>query len=201
MFYLTNVECEEPIVTPIAEVQGLPPSIEDEITVLPEVLAETTNTSGTYKNVAYFTQDSFVDLDANGYSFEWEKYDDIKDDALNFRAVDLIQRNDSGNPEIFWHPLDTFAQLRSTALIDGNRMNSTVFSPEYDVDTYIQGNVHFMCAGETYYSAYSNWTIRITLELFNPTTEQTSPITSVQGKFDDTDRNPANSPYFEGSPP
>ena len=37
----------------------------------------TTNISGDYKTVAYFTQDSFVDLDANGYVFEWEKYEDV----------------------------------------------------------------------------------------------------------------------------
>ncbi len=201
LFYLTNVECEEPLVTPIADVQGLPPSIDDEFTVLPDALAETANTSGTYKTVGYFTQDSFVNLDVNGYSFEWENYEDVKNDAFNFRSVTLIQNNDSSNPTIYWHPLDTFAQLRSDITVDGHLMNSTVFSPEYDVDTYIQGNVYFMCGGDTYYSDYSDWTLRITLELFNPVTELTSPITSVQGEFDDTDENPYGGGMHNGKWP
>lgn len=201
LFYLTNVEYEEPVKTPIADVLGLPPSIEDEIVVRPDVLAETINTSGTYKTVAYFTQDSFVDLDVNGYVFEWENYEDVKDDPINFQAVNFFHANDSANPDLFWHPLDTFGQLPSLSLINGQNINSTVFSPEYEVDTYIQGNVYFMNGGETYYSAYSNWTLRITLELFNPATGLTSPITSVQGEFDDTDENPYGGGFNNGKWP
>jgi hypothetical protein len=150
----------------------------------------TTNISGDYKTVAYFTQDSFVNLDENGYSFEWEKYDDVKDDAANFRAVDLLQHNDSANPSIFWHPLDSWGQLRSTQLIDGHRMNSTVFSPAFDFDTHIQGNVYFMVSGDTWYSASSDWYLRITLGHFNPSTGETSYLTSTQGYFDDTKNHP-----------
>ncbi|NHJ48537.1 MAG: hypothetical protein FK733_12200 [Asgard group archaeon] len=161
-----------------------------------EILADipadpTTNTSGNYKTVGYFTQDSFVDLDENGYVFEWEKYDDVKDDSANFYNVDFIQNNDSANPSIYWHPLDTWGQMRSASIVSGGgRINSTVFSPAFDTDTYIQGSVYFMVGGETYYSAYSDWNLRFILGDFNPSTGETTYIATAQGHFDDTDENP-----------
>ncbi|MHA1355721.1 MAG: hypothetical protein ACTSR1_11165, partial [Candidatus Heimdallarchaeota archaeon] len=160
----------------------------------------TTNTTGNYKNVAYFTQDTFYNTSLTNYFFEFENYDDVKDDAANFIAVDFIQDNLTAN----WHPEDTWGQLRTNNQIpaaDNRRVRSTVYSPEYTVDTFIQGNVYFMLGGEIYYSAYSDWDIKVTFERYNPVTQDTDLITTGIGDYDDTDRNPANSPYNEGNPP
>ena len=186
LIYLTDVEAEEPVETPLAKGQGLPPSRNEDSFMSPDVLAETTNTSGTYKKVAYFTQDSYVDLDGRGYVFEWERYEDVKDDSINFDGVNFFLDNASSNPDLRWHPLDTFDQAQSQYQVKGDFINSTVFTPEFSVDTYIQGSAYFMCAGETWRSAYSNWTLRVTLELFNPSTGETSFITQASGEFDDT---------------
>ncbi|TET27996.1 MAG: hypothetical protein E3J70_10735, partial [Candidatus Heimdallarchaeota archaeon] len=186
LFYLTNVECEKPVETPITEVQGLPSAINDGIYSNPDALAETTNTSGTFKTVAYFTQDSYVDLDENGYVFEWERYEDVKDDSINFDGVSFFLDNASIDPDLRWHPLDTYDQAQSLQLVNGDYINSTIFTPEFNVDTYIQGNVYFMCGGETWRSATSDWTLRVTLESFNPSTGQTNFITQASGEFDDT---------------
>lgn len=209
LIYLTNVEANEPVETPLASIQGLPPSIKDGITLNPDVLAETTNTSGTYKNVAYFTQDNYVDLDANGYVFEWEKYEDVKDDSANFDNVVFFLDNASSNPDLRWHPLDTYDQAQSMSIVQGDYINSTVFSPEFNVDTYIKGKVYFMSAGETWRSAYSEWTLKVTLERFNPSTGQADYITEASGEFDDTNEytgsylNSSNSAYqgmiYEGN--
>ncbi|MBY8994091.1 MAG: hypothetical protein KGD59_06030, partial [Candidatus Heimdallarchaeota archaeon] len=177
--------------------QGLPPSIKDGNTLNPDVLAETTNTSGTYKNVAYFTQDNYVDLDANGYVFEWERYEDVKDDSANFDNVVFFLDNASSNPDLRWHPLDTYDQAQSMYLVNGEYINSTVFSPEFDVDTYIRGKAYFMCAGETWRSVYSEWTLRVTLERFNPSTGQADYITEASGEFDDT--NEYTGSYYNSS--
>jgi hypothetical protein len=186
LIYLTDVEAEESNNSPNASVQGLPSIREDNLISNPDALAETTNTSGTYKKVAYFTQDSYVDLDENGYVFEWEKYEDVKDDSINFDNVNFFLDNASSDPDLRWHPLDTYDQAQSADLVNGEYINSTVFTPEFSADTYIQGNVYFMCAGETWRSAYSNWTLKITLESFNPSTGQTNFITQASGEFDDT---------------
>ena len=100
LFYLTNVESGDPIETPLIDKQGLPPSINDGITLNPEVIADTTNTSGNYKLVSYFTQDSYVDLDANGHVFEWERYEDVKDDSANFDNVVFFLDNASSDPDL-----------------------------------------------------------------------------------------------------
>ncbi len=197
LFYLTNVESGDPIETPLIDKQGLPPSINDGITLNPEVIADTTNTSGNYKLVSYFTQDSYVDLDANGHVFEWERYEDVKDDSANFDNVVFFLDNASSDPDLRWHPLDTYDQAQSMSLVQGEYINSTVFSPEFDVDTYIRGKVYFMSAGETWRSAYSEWTLRVTLERFNPSTGQADYITEASGEFDDT--NEYTGSYYNSS--
>ncbi|NHK30241.1 MAG: hypothetical protein FK730_02740 [Asgard group archaeon] len=169
--------------------------IEDKAIVVPA--DPSTNTSGTYKTVGYFTQDNFVDLDENGNVFEWEKYDDVKDDSTNFYDINFFLDNASSNPDLRWHPLDTYDQAQSMSIVYGDYINSTVFTPAFTIDTYIQGNVYFMNAGETWRSAYSNWTLRVTLELFNPSTGQTSFITQASGEFDDTNEYVGS--YLNGS--
>lgn len=161
----------------------------------------TTNTTGTYKNVAYFIQDNYVNLDENGPVFEWERYEDVKDDAANFDSVMFRVDNGTSQPDIWWHPLDTWGQLRSSTHINGEYINSTTFSPVFNYDTEIQGNVYFMNTGEIWRSLTSSWSLRVKLERFNPNTGQTVLITTASGMFDDTDRNPANNPYSEGNPP
>lgn len=156
-----------------------------------------TKTPGNYKTVAYFTQDNFITMGGIDLYFEWEDYNDIKNDESNFVYVDFMQNNYSSNPSRYWHPLDTYDLLWSSARINSHYLPSIIFSPEYDVDTYIQGNVYFMCGGDSLYSSYSEWTLKFTLELFNPVTEQTDFITSVIGEFDDTDENPYGS--WDGS--
>ncbi|MHA1212106.1 MAG: hypothetical protein ACTSSH_06565 [Candidatus Heimdallarchaeota archaeon] len=168
----------------LLEEQGYGGIINDELIPLADT---TTNITGNYKTVAYFTQDSFVHLDRNGLVFEWENYEDVKDDAVNFHPVSFKIDNSTSSPGRYWHGLDSFDQLISTAQVNGRFIKSTVFSPEYADDTYIQGNVYFMNSGETYYSSYSNWTLRVTLELFDPATNDTTYITSTQGEYDDTD--------------
>ncbi|MCF2143304.1 MAG: hypothetical protein K9W42_06345 [Candidatus Heimdallarchaeota archaeon] len=146
-----------------------------------------TETSGGYKTIGYFTQDSFVDLDKDGYSLEWERYDDLGP-VSDYIYVRFRQYNTSSEPEIFWHPLDTYGKLRSYNLINNEHINSTIFTPVFSADTYIQGKVFFMVLGDVWPSAYNYWYLRITLERFNPSNKQTTYIGSIEDYFDDGQR-------------
>ncbi|NHJ41433.1 MAG: hypothetical protein FK731_15485, partial [Asgard group archaeon] len=158
---------------------------------------DVTQTPGEYKTIAYFTQDNLKTIGGIDLCFEWENYEDIKNDPSNFIYVDFMQYNDSTVPSRYWHPLDTFDILWSSARVNSHYIPSIIFSPVYDADTYIQGNVYFMCGGDVWYSSSSEWYLKFTLESFNPITEQADFITSVTGEFDDTDENPYGS--WDGS--
>ncbi|MHA1555592.1 MAG: hypothetical protein ACTSPM_01525 [Candidatus Heimdallarchaeota archaeon] len=146
-------------------------------------------TPGNYKTVGYFTQNNFVDLDENGYVFESEQYEDLGS-VSDYVYARFRQWNRSSSPDIFWHPLNTFGQLRSYNTINGENINSTVFSPVYTEDSYIQGKIYFMANGDVWPSRDNLWTLRVTLELFNPNTGQTTSIGTAQSRFDDTSTNP-----------
>ncbi|MHA1500496.1 MAG: hypothetical protein ACTSSB_01505 [Candidatus Heimdallarchaeota archaeon] len=155
----------------------------------------TTNTTGIYKTQAYFTQDSFVNLEGLEYNFEWEKFEDVKDDAANFVAVDFIRRNDTTQPN-FKLLEDTWQEMWSSQQIvtaNNKRVWSIIYSPEFTVDTYIKDSVIFMVGGEIYYSRQSVFDVRVRLERFNPVTLATAPLVTASGDFTDSDDNLYNS--------
>ncbi|MHA1187546.1 MAG: hypothetical protein ACTSSK_11845, partial [Candidatus Heimdallarchaeota archaeon] len=155
----------------------------------------TTNTTGSYKVQAYFTQDTFVNLEGLEYNFEWEKYEDVKDDALSFIPVDFIRRNDTIQPN-FKLQKDTWQEMWSSLQIteaNNRRVWSVIYSPEFTVDTYIKDSVIFMMGGEIYYSQQTVFDVRVRLERFNPSTNTSVALATTSGDFTDSDDNPYNS--------
>ncbi|NHJ85369.1 MAG: hypothetical protein FK734_07890, partial [Asgard group archaeon] len=189
LLYLTNIGGdlveETTIDSPVEEMQQSP-ILDDEIgNIEPQAIVnDTITTPGNYKLQGYFTQNSFVDLDANGYVFEWERYEDLGPVA-DYYNVNFRQYTPSSYPEIFWHTLGEFGQLRSYDLVNGEHIYSTIFTPVFTADTYIQGKVYFMVMGDVWPSTYNRWTLKMTLELFNPATEVATYIIHTQGLLDD----------------
>lgn len=167
-------------------IEMLPPVLDDNSNEIETkaIVNDTITTPGNYKLQGYFTQNNFVDLDVNGYVFEWERYEDLGPVA-DYTYAKLRQWNLSSNPAIFWHPLGTYGQLRSDTLINGKNINSTIFTPVFTANTYIQGKIYFMVMGDVWPSSTNRWTLRIKLELFNPTTKETTFIISTYGRIDD----------------
>ncbi|NHJ84037.1 MAG: hypothetical protein FK734_01160 [Asgard group archaeon] len=174
---LTDVAIEKPIIS-------------DEIIAQAD---NTTLTPGSYKTQAYFTQNKYISMGGYSQVFEWEKYEDVYNDPSNFAVVDFWQNNDTTNPTRNWHPLDTYGLLWSSSRIGSYYMPSIIYTPAYSEDTYIQGNVYFMCGGDMWRSAYSEWFLRMTLERYNPQNGQADYLTETIGQFWDTDENPNGS--------
>ncbi len=187
LIYYSEINGEDPSVDNLTETQLSPHlSIIDENILIPLEIANTINTSGSFKTRAFFTQDNFVDIDDNGYVFEWEEFDDVKGDEENSVYANFQQYSGSSDPDIFWPPVDTYQQLRSKSLINGEHINSTVFSPIFDFVTKIQGKIFFLVHGDVTPSGSTNWTMRITIDSFNPADNTTTYITSTENYFDDT---------------
>jgi len=167
--------------------ESLLPSNEDGIGDIETnaIINDTITTNGNYKLLGLFTQNNFVDLDSNGYVFEWENYDDMRYTGTSSTEARFRQYTSTGTIGIFWHEIGTFGQLRSEQLINGEHIYSTIFSPEFTADTKIQGRVFFYVNGDVWPSSTNHWDLRITLESFNPVTEATTPITSTTNYFND----------------
>lgn len=172
-----NTSDELPLSPTLTEKENVP---------LPPSIAETINTSGIFKTKGFFTQDQFVDLDENGYVFEFEEYDDMRHNGADSVYCIFEQDKQAFPPSIYWPPVDTYQQLRSESNMNGKKINSTIFTPVFNFDTKIQGKIFFLIHGDVWPSANSNWTLRITVEDFNPLDQSTSFITSTAGYFDDT---------------
>jgi len=191
ILYLHNVEGNpvNPKIenSPLLEDEALLPTIEEGIGDIETnaIINDTIITTGNYKLQGFFTHDSFVDLDSNGYVFEWENYDVMRYSGTSSVEARFRQYTTSGTIGTFWHTIGTFGQLRSEQHINSEHIYSTIFSPEFTYETKIQGRVFFYVKGDVWPSAYNHWDLRITLESFNPVTEATTPITSTTNYFND----------------
>jgi len=189
LLYLTNVGgdyVEEENINN-STIEELPPILDEELGTIETkaIVNDTLTTAGNnYLLQGYFTQNNFVDLDANGYVFEYEKYENLGPVA-DYTYARFRQYDPSSNPSVFWHTIGTYGQLRSNDHINGDHIYSTIFTPVYTANTYIQGKVYFMVMADVWPSATNDWTLRITLSLFNPATEVATTIISTQGGIDD----------------
>jgi hypothetical protein len=168
----------------INEKQTLCENLVDSIPQPPDGVIETT---GDYKNIAFFTQDNYVELDENGYVMEWEPYEDVNEDAANFDSRTFKLQYGTSSPDVYWpNPVDQFRQLRGEG---SSTFNSTFFTPEFTYDTYIQGKVFFLVPGDVWYSATSDWYLQMTLDIFDPVTNTTTNLGVTSKGFNDTEYN------------
>ncbi|TFF85232.1 hypothetical protein EU523_00170 [Candidatus Heimdallarchaeota archaeon] len=139
---------------------------------------EQTQTPGNYKLRGFFIQDEVIDISDDGPVFEWEPYEDVKGNEENCIGVYFVQESDYPST---WPPVNTYGTLPSYIFnINGEYLDSTIFSPVFQYDSIIQGKVFFLVFEELY-SGYANYvfTLRITMELFNPATQEATEIVSV----------------------
>ncbi len=190
LYYYSEISSEGVYNETVSAIQPLAlPDDSNDVSFGPAAIIENdVETPGNYKTLGFFTQDKYVDLDENGNVFEWELFADVKDSAADFDYARFRQYNRSSDASTFWHPLDTWGQLRSNNLINGENINSTIFTPTYTVDTYLQGKVFFKVHCDVYPSAENWWELRITMDRFNPNTGQTVFLGSTEGYIDDGQR-------------
>ncbi|HUU78123.1 MAG TPA: Ig-like domain-containing protein [candidate division Zixibacteria bacterium] len=146
-----------------------------------EVL-NTTKIEGNYKTQAYFLQNNFIDISEDGYVFEWEKYEDIKDYASDFYTLDFRQ-----SYQTFYPPVETYATMPSQNLVNYEHIDSTVFSPVFEYNTTLQGKIIFLVWADVLPSSQSHYTLKITLELFNTTDNTATEFASTENFIDDDD--------------
>ncbi|MGC9779715.1 MAG: hypothetical protein HZR80_10775 [Candidatus Heimdallarchaeota archaeon] len=187
LIYYSEIKGEEHSVNKKDDLESASPTSTnaENIPNLPGIV-DSINTSGSFKLRAFFTQDNFVDIDENGYVYEWEDYNDVRYNGEDSIYAKFRQYTGSSDPDIFWPPVDTYQQLRSESLINGEHINSTVFSPVFNFNTKIQGKIFFLVHGDVWPSFTANWILKITLDLFNSTDKTTIYVTSTENHFDDT---------------
>lgn len=145
-------------------------------------IANTTKIKGDYKTQAYFLQNKFIDISEDGYVFEWETYEDIWDSGSDFYTLDFRQAYNT-----YYPPPETYATMPSENMVNGEHINSTVFSPEFDYNTTLQGKIIFLVWADVYPSSQSHYTLKITLEKFNTTDNTAEQFAVTENYIDDDD--------------
>ena len=141
-----------------------------------DALFRSIETPGSYKLKGFFCHDEFVNLDSDGEVFEWENYDDMKDYGSS--SEELLFRVDSNYPDTWPDQADTFYLLEET---NWPYENSSMFSPVFNEETYLDGKVYFLTYLRTNFRVTVGLTItfRIRLMLFNTTDASTSEILAI----------------------
>ena len=144
-------------------------------------------TPGNYTLRGFFSQNSLINMGSDGYCVEWANYEDIKDSGwTGYGSMDyIISSNYQYNPDCWPSQADSYYKLRDLTSYY-NYAKSIMYSPVFEDETYIEGEVYFLV-----YLAFSfQYALTITFQaklfLFNPSDSSSTEILSVnQPIYDD----------------
>ena len=137
-------------------------------------------TPGSFQTKAYFHYDTELNIDSDGLGFELEEYENMKDDGAN--CIFVRPRFDSTGSSEREHtfPPDTTNYYEFTSPYSPYE-KSHLFTPIFEEETYIKGNVHFMThITNQWDTATPTIDFKISLFLFNPATSASSFIQSIE---------------------
>lgn len=141
----------------------------------PEGILRTTYIEGDYELQGFFTHNDFVDLDDDGNTFVLENFDSMKGKASSAIGTQFFM--DSSEPQTWPSLVDTYFPL--TEDVSPFR-NSSMFTPVFFESTNIAGKIHVLSHINTQYFEPVDFTIRVRVFIFNPSTEISTEIASVE---------------------
>ena len=136
--------------------------------VLSSVLIE-----GDYVLEGYFTHNEFVDLDNDGSVHVLKKYETMKNNAQSSITTTFLM--DETEPQTWPDQVDTYYPLSEE---NSPYTNSSMFSPVFSEATNIKGKIHVLSHISTNYFDIVDFTIKLRVFIFNPTTGNITEIAS-----------------------
>jgi hypothetical protein len=136
--------------------------------VLSSVLIE-----GDYALGGFFTHNEFVNLDNDGSAYVLENYESMKNNAPSTITTTFLM--DETEPQTWPDLVDTYYPLSNQYY---PYTNSSMFSPVFSEATNIKGKIHVLSHISTYYFDSVDFTIRVKVSIFNPTTGNLTEIAS-----------------------
>ncbi|MHA1953493.1 MAG: hypothetical protein ACW96U_06075 [Candidatus Heimdallarchaeaceae archaeon] len=141
-----------------------------------------TEIPGSYKNKAFFAHDTVGNIFEDEYVYELELYEDILEESTTF-ADDMNYLMYTYRSGTLPTEADVFFPLKSYygSYLERTRRNSTVYTPVFTQDTYIDGNAHFRLIKNLYIEG-SRPTITFRLRMFDydPSDNSTVELLSIE---------------------